>query len=368
MDDSLDARGSSSMNNSKSGESDIQAKHDNDEAQVGDHKTGQPLTIVKSILKPSTTSQQSTTVTIMQRWWRNGNTSSNSGKKQQEILSSINASGATTSTATPAGRQAHLPIPATQPNVEKKVAAKKQITDSRSSDLVPIVDTAIIDSLLADPSDMKPSKISDDHQPRPVDNAPLQPQRLKKIATKTLLSQQYRPSTSAGIVNVTTKTAPAPTRTQLASSDSASRPPTEVTISTATRKIPAKKAIKAKHTMKTAVAKKKSGKTTTGRKGTRTVASAAATDNVTMLDNGQVWEGVPDDLVSFDVDWNKGWMKRAFMRRSGASVGSIDRYWYTPQKQYKLRSLKEVERFVRLCAENNNDEVLAFKKIKERTK
>ena len=86
------------------------------------------------------------------------------------------------------------------------------------------------------------------------------------------------------------------------------------------------------------------------------------------MDNGQVWEGVPDDVVSFDVDWSKGWTKRTFVRRSGASKGALDNYWYTPQKQYKLRSMKEVERFVRFCAENNNDEVVALKKLKNRAK
>ena len=75
----------------------------------------------------------------------------------------------------------------------------------------------------------------------------------------------------------------------------------------------------------------------------------------------QVFEGRPDDS---NVDWPEGWIKRVFERQSGSSKGHLDRYWYSPQKQKKLRSLVEVRKFLRGLTEYGGDEDKAFLAVK----
>jgi hypothetical protein len=82
--------------------------------------------------------------------------------------------------------------------------------------------------------------------------------------------------------------------------------------------------------------------------------------------NPQVWEGVPDDPVAFDIDWSTGWVKRGFERTSGARKSFIDYYWYTPERKYKLRSLKEVERFVNFYHANDQDEEVAHRLLRSK--
>jgi hypothetical protein len=356
--------------------------HEHDHDHVGDHN-GTSIKIVKSILKPSTKPKppQPNKVFQVQHWWSSKTTTSSGGKTQQEILSSINSSGTTTFT-TPATVTNHpMHISATNPNFVEAPAAQERTAQRIRSDIVPVVDTAIINSLMAEPPDMNLAKnvvavasvaSSDGHQLQRPDSVHPPPHRLKKVAAKTLLSKPYQPN--------------------IASSDftgsSATRPPTEVTISTPTRKVPVKKSTTAKEKRKAiavevkskiqravsvATTAKQKRNTTTGSTAGKAKSKSQKDDSAVTSDNSPevsnpVWEGVPNDVVSFDIDWSTGWMKRSFARRSGASKGSIDRYWYTPQKHFKLRSLKEVERFVRFCAENNNNEDLAFKSLKQRVK
>jgi hypothetical protein len=56
------------------------------------------------------------------------------------------------------------------------------------------------------------------------------------------------------------------------------------------------------------------------------------------------------------------------MGQSGKTAGTTDSYWYTPKTNKKLRSLKEVLRFVDFLQQLNADEELAWRKLKEKTK
>jgi hypothetical protein len=50
-----------------------------------------------------------------------------------------------------------------------------------------------------------------------------------------------------------------------------------------------------------------------------------------------VWVGTPTD--DLEGGWPKGWTKKLFERKSGATKGHKDRYWYSPINGFKLRSM-----------------------------
>jgi hypothetical protein len=58
-------------------------------------------------------------------------------------------------------------------------------------------------------------------------------------------------------------------------------------------------------------------------------------------------------------------MKAVVERQSGASKGAQDRYWYTPALNYKLRSMREVKRFMSALTTANGDEKEAWGAFKE---
>ena len=348
------------------------------------------LKIVKSILKPPSKSQQPSTESILQKWFKSSttttgtsstSTSSIGGKTQQEILSSINASktvATSTSLSIAADAAADFTTMTKTTMIDDSQKHQSAVTSNELTDLELELDIALSDSFLGEPSDMatgdrgllglpvipvnpvETETNTAEQQPTTLDIVQKQSQRLKKIASKTLLSQQYRPMDAK--TDVATKMTSAPTLPHTSAGGNSDRPPTEVTISTPPRKIPKKKAAKAKHSVTVPIAKKATTNSLTQNKGTGQKGSGKIASVAT--DNSPIWEGVPSDVVTFDVDWSKGWAKRTFRRKSGLSKGSTDSYWYTPQKQYKLRSLKEVERFVRFCAESSNDEVVAYQKFK----
>jgi hypothetical protein len=72
--------------------------------------------------------------------------------------------------------------------------------------------------------------------------------------------------------------------------------------------------------------------------------------------------GPPEEPL--DGGWPDGWIKRTFARQSGASVGSTDSYWYTPQTGKRLRSMVEVKRFMAALSTYGGDEVAAWKGLK----
>lgn len=72
-----------------------------------------------------------------------------------------------------------------------------------------------------------------------------------------------------------------------------------------------------------------------------------------------VWAGPPDEDI--DGGWPKGWMKRVFARKNGASKGSTDRYWYSPKESFKLRSMVQVKKFLKALKETKGDEKMAKK-------
>jgi len=72
-----------------------------------------------------------------------------------------------------------------------------------------------------------------------------------------------------------------------------------------------------------------------------------------------VWEGPPDEDI--DGGWPKGWLKKVFARKNGASKGSTDRYWYSPKESFKLRSMVQVKKFLKALKETKGDEKMAKK-------
>ena len=47
---------------------------------------------------------------------------------------------------------------------------------------------------------------------------------------------------------------------------------------------------------------------------------------------------------------------KVFVRNNGATKGTKDRYWYSPNEKYKLRSMVQVKKFLKALAENKGDE------------
>jgi hypothetical protein len=69
----------------------------------------------------------------------------------------------------------------------------------------------------------------------------------------------------------------------------------------------------------------------------------------------QTYSGPPDEPI--EGGWPAGWTKIIVPRKSGAKTP--DKYWYSPIKQLKFRSLVEVKRFMAALATCNGDETEA---------
>ena len=76
------------------------------------------------------------------------------------------------------------------------------------------------------------------------------------------------------------------------------------------------------------------------------------------------FEGIPND-TNFLVECRDGWMKYVYTQSHGVSRTKRDTFYYTPQKNYRLRSMNEVKHFVDLCAANGNNKDLVYRKLKE---
>mmetsp|Transcript_54579 Transcript_54579/g.132550 ORF Transcript_54579/g.132550 Transcript_54579/m.132550 type:complete len:324 (-) Transcript_54579:1166-2137(-) len=60
--------------------------------------------------------------------------------------------------------------------------------------------------------------------------------------------------------------------------------------------------------------------------------------------NVLAYEGKPD--IDLEGGWPKGWTMKKYTRASGATKGGTDRYFFTPEKKYKLRSMVQVKKFI----------------------
>jgi hypothetical protein len=68
-----------------------------------------------------------------------------------------------------------------------------------------------------------------------------------------------------------------------------------------------------------------------------------------------IWSGPPDEKL--DGGWPQGWIKKIYNRSRGPR---IDRYWYSPKNQFKLRSMVECRKFIAALVEHSGDEQAAF--------
>jgi hypothetical protein len=66
---------------------------------------------------------------------------------------------------------------------------------------------------------------------------------------------------------------------------------------------------------------------------------ATVTKNTQRLAPEPVWVGTPTE--DLEGGWPTGWTKKVFERKSGATKGGKDRYWYSPINGFKLRSMVE---------------------------
>mmetsp|Transcript_26402 Transcript_26402/g.56606 ORF Transcript_26402/g.56606 Transcript_26402/m.56606 type:complete len:360 (+) Transcript_26402:32-1111(+) len=72
-----------------------------------------------------------------------------------------------------------------------------------------------------------------------------------------------------------------------------------------------------------------------------------------------IWTGPPDEKL--EGGWPSGWVKKVFSRKNGASKGSTDRYWYSPNDKIKLRSMVQVTKFLKALEKTKGDEKEAKK-------
>jgi Methyl-CpG binding domain len=332
------------------------------------------------------------------------------------------AAAATTTTTTTDVNDHQKQQAKQQPANDNVPEALPPIAQPGHTDHVQIINSEIIDSRLATP----PKSISPlasvvvtngtgnnvaSHK-RAIDTGNYQtqqPHRFKKIAAKTVLSQKH---TTQNITNVASMMAPARAHstnttatmnnnyTHKQRNTSLNRPPMEVTIETPIKKEytkhdatankknkkniktkvpPIKKKSTAKKPTAAAVAKKKQVGTNVSNKSTATknsdnklngnstteTVATTTTNSKANKNNRMIWEGAPNDVVAFTINWD-GWMKRSYERQNGATKERLDYYWYTPIQKYKLRSIKEVERFVQHYNDNGQDEIKALDQMKKR--
>jgi hypothetical protein len=78
----------------------------------------------------------------------------------------------------------------------------------------------------------------------------------------------------------------------------------------------------------------------------------------------ELFSGKPDEDLGGGIDWPEGWVKKVFQRMSGATKGGTDKYWYSPQRACKLRSIKEVKRFLKAMQLADGNEQKAHQMVK----
>ena len=63
--------------------------------------------------------------------------------------------------------------------------------------------------------------------------------------------------------------------------------------------------------------------------------------------------------------WPDGWTMEIYERQSGRTKGMTDKYFFSPKKKYRLRSMVEVERFLEEMVEHKGDETIAFYEVEK---
>lgn len=78
----------------------------------------------------------------------------------------------------------------------------------------------------------------------------------------------------------------------------------------------------------------------------------------------EISRGAPDEPL--EGGWPTGWVRKVYERQSGASKGHRDRYWYTPEKKFKLRSMSDVRKFIAYFKTVRSED-LAWKLLQNKT-
>lgn len=189
---------------------------------------------------------------------------------------------------------------------------------------------------------------------------PLNAPPLSASANNNNANQSTAPSLFSSEPLSLLPTVPRKSDNTLQPKDPPSLPQTKTTVTT--KKIPSKstkKRLPSKTTVKKPIASKKKRpgppSNSTSNKEKKSKRSSTTTSK-----NPPVWEGPPTEA---GFDWT-GWTKRTFARQGGVTAGHVDRYWYTPVLQKKLRSLTEVKKFNAFLTANHGNEQVAWECLK----
>jgi hypothetical protein len=87
--------------------------------------------------------------------------------------------------------------------------------------------------------------------------------------------------------------------------------------------------------------------------------NGSATDTTSNLD----YEGPPRKPLNVPGGWPKGWTEQSYIRMSGATKGDSDSYWFTPENQIRIRSIKNVKLFLQCLDRCKGDEQAAYKML-----
>lgn len=100
--------------------------------------------------------------------------------------------------------------------------------------------------------------------------------------------------------------------------------------------------------------KAKTAKTSSLRRGAETTTKQGFQRD---LRSNRVYEGPPRKPLNIPGGWPKGWTEQTFVRTSGESVS----YWFTPERQIRLSSIREVMRFLENLDRYRGDEMATFR-------
>ena len=62
--------------------------------------------------------------------------------------------------------------------------------------------------------------------------------------------------------------------------------------------------------------------------------------------NPLIYDGKPMATLPNSATWPTGWKEKHYERQSGNTATRLDRYWYPPKSDHKLRSIKDVLRYM----------------------
>lgn len=78
----------------------------------------------------------------------------------------------------------------------------------------------------------------------------------------------------------------------------------------------------------------------------------------------EIYSGLPTKSPGQGLEWPEGWIETNRMRLGGAHFGRIDFYWLSPKTHFKLDSITNVRRFLKILGQKGVDEQLASRRFR----